>query len=260
MLNLVPKLVTEGRAIGRIAEELWGFDHFDGKVVDSSTEGGWNDISTGAGDEATLLADERGGVIQIDADSADPAVGGLAYERNWAPEQQGHRMLHEVKFKINTDLVTRYVFVGWNDDSGTAELPIILAASAAYGTVVAGDHCGVLFDTIGHATNVYAVGTNAGANVGTPIPLQITMAADRWVSFRAEIDSAGNLFASATLITDAAGATTDPDVITVELPLAVTPTVNMCPYFVFGRRGAANAAFYEADYSFFGGQVDAAAA
>lgn len=266
MLNLTPKLFSEGKALGAITETLYGYDHFDGKVLDSAAEGCWNPIGTDGTDDPTLLADERGGVLQIDADSASPAVGGLAYERNWAPEQQGGRMIHEVKFKINTDLITRYVFVGWNDNSaptedGALELPIILAASAAYGLVVAGDHAGVVFHTVGHATNAYLVATLNGVNVGTPVLIPgLTMTADRWIIFRCEIDALGNVYGFGGLDTDADGVKTDKDFAEVRLELGVTPTDNLCPYFVMGQTDAANAAFIEVDYSYFGGNVDATAA
>lgn len=261
-LNLVPKLITEGKALGRITETIYGFDHFDGKVVDSSTEGAWNDIATGAGDGPTLLADEVGGVIQIDPDSAGTAVGGLAYERNFRASQQNERMVMEVKFKINTDLTNRYFYVGWTDDSSTAENPVLLAASAAYGVTAATDTAGVIFHTVGHATNAYLVGVNNATDVGSPTQIPgFTMTADRWVVFRCEIDDAGNAYGSATLLNDAQdGGQNDMDVGQATLPLAVATGVNLCPIFLAGSVAAASTTFYEVDYAFFGGTVRAIAA
>jgi hypothetical protein len=262
MLGIVPQNFREGKALGAISRNLYFMDHFDGKVLDNSTEGMWNDIATGAGDGAALVADEPGGIIQFDPDSANPAYGGLVYEKNWLVSQQSERMINEWKFKINTDVLKRHLFIGWSDDSGTAEAPAKLAASATHGTPMAANCAGFIFDVVGHATNAYAVGVNAGTAVGSPVAIpNITMEADAWYVARCEIDAEGNAYVSCVKLHDSAGNEQDVNVAQVKVPLAVATTTVMCPgLWNWTVDATPSTTFVEADYAYFGGTVFPAAA
>jgi hypothetical protein len=264
-LNLVPQLFREGKGLGAITKSIYGFDHFDGKVLDYSTEGCWNHISTEAatpGDGAALVADEEGGIIQFDPDSANPAYGGLVYERNWLVSSQGERMITEWKFKINTDILKRHLFIGWSDDSSTAEAPAKLAASATHGTPMAANCAGFIFDVVGHASNGYAVGVNAGTAVGSPVAIPgLTLVANAWFIARCEIDAEGNAYVSCYRETDSSGYLNDPNVPQIKVPLAVATTTVMCPgMWNWTVDATPSTTFVEADYAYFGGDVYPAAA